>query len=180
MIAGSAGRRKIEVPKSVARPTTDRTREALFSILHEIVQGAKCLDLFAGSGALGLEALSRGAASCDFVDGDRGAIQTIKKNLKQLSLAGAQVRQGDVMSFVRNCQSVYDVVFADPPYVKSASDTDFIAELFVEENFSECFVEGAYFVAESPAGRIYAAPSGWQIVAERSYGSCGITIYQKG
>ena len=88
IIAGSAKRREIKVPKAVVRPTTDRTREALFSMIHAYVDGAKVLDLFAGAGSLGMEALSRGAASCDFVDMNKVCTTVIQENLKSLNLSG--------------------------------------------------------------------------------------------
>ncbi|MEO8616705.1 MAG: RsmD family RNA methyltransferase, partial [Luteolibacter sp.] len=88
IIAGKAGRTAIKVPSAVARPTTDFVRQAVFSILGEKVENARVLDLFAGSGALGLEALSRGAATCTFVDEHRQATQVITENLAKARLNG--------------------------------------------------------------------------------------------
>ena len=96
IISGSAGRRNISVPKSVARPSTDRLREALFSILADRLQGAKVLDLFAGSGALGIESLSRGAASAVMVDDNREAQKVITKNLTSLGFDNGRAVQADV------------------------------------------------------------------------------------
>ena len=178
IIAGSAGRRPIKVPRSVVRPTTDRTREALFSILHQVVEGADCLDLFAGSGALGLEALSRGAASCVFMDQERQSVATIKQNLKDLNLSGGRVQQGDAVSLDVLLQQSFDIVFADPPYVEKPTDRDFVEEL-LSGGVARVLKPGGYFVAEAPAGRVAALPLGWKVVAQRTYGSCGITVYQK-
>ncbi|MGB1260756.1 MAG: RsmD family RNA methyltransferase, partial [Akkermansiaceae bacterium] len=96
IISGTARRREIRVPKDVARPSTDRLREALFSILNQRVEGARVLDLFAGSGALGLECLSRGASSCAFVDASRESARVIKQNLTNTKLAGGHVSHADV------------------------------------------------------------------------------------
>jgi 16S rRNA (guanine966-N2)-methyltransferase len=113
IIAGTHKGRRISAPKG-ARPTSDRVREALFSILAGRVEGARVLDLFAGSGALGIEALSRGAASATFVDDDPGAIRVIRRNLDAVHA----VRR-DAAAFLRSARDEgrqYDLVFLDPPY----------------------------------------------------------------
>ena len=119
VIAGIYGGRTLKGPKGAnTRPTSDRVREALFSILGERTAGARVLDLFAGSGALGLEALSRGAASATFVDDDRAAIVAIKSNLSALG-ATAEVRQTDALRHLNTASAggaQYDLVFLDPPY----------------------------------------------------------------
>src|SRR5512133_3196522 len=96
IIAGSAGRIAIKVPPAVARPTTDFVRQAIFSILGERVENARALDLFAGSGAIGLEALSRGAASCVFVDEHRQAAAVISENLAKSRLDGGRAVKAEV------------------------------------------------------------------------------------
>ncbi len=118
VVAGTHGGRVLRAPRgSATRPTSDRVREALFSILAS-VEGARVLDLFAGSGALGIEALSRGAAAVTFVDSDAAAVAVVKRNLSDLSLE-AEILQ---MSAIRalSCTPVagreYDLVFLDPPY----------------------------------------------------------------
>ena len=118
IVAGTHGGRRIEAPKGRAvRPTSDRVREALFSILGDRVQGARVLDLFAGTGALGLEALSRGAASAVFVDRDTTPVQA---NLEALGLTG-EVHRRDALAWLRTAAGPFDLVFLDPPY-KSAPD----------------------------------------------------------
>src|ERR1041384_253924 len=104
VIAGSAGGIQLEVPKRGVRPTMDRVRAAIFSSLGDKVIGAHVLDLFAGSGGLGIEALSRGAASAMFVDHDRQAIDVIEQNLQKTKLQG-KTRQQDVFEFVRRTDS---------------------------------------------------------------------------
>ena len=129
IIAGKAGRTAIRVPSSVTRPTTDFVRQAVFSILAARVVGARVLDLFAGSGALGLEALSRGAASCVFVENHRQATSVITKNLEKSKLTGGRVVTGAVDAFLRRDTAQYDLVFADPPYWKHPGDADEVAAL---------------------------------------------------
>lgn len=121
IIAGSArGRRLAAPPGSATRPTSDRTREGLFSTLaavHGPLAGARFLDLFAGSGAVGLEALSRGAAHVLLVERDRRAAATIAANISVLGIGGARVRTMAVERFVAEAPDApYDVVFLDPPY----------------------------------------------------------------
>jgi 16S rRNA (guanine(966)-N(2))-methyltransferase RsmD len=113
IIAGAYKGRRISAPKG-ARPTADRVREALFSILGGRVGGARVLDLFAGSGALGIEALSRGAAHATFVDDDAGAVRVLQTNLPEPERA--TVTRRDAAAFLRTAADQYDLVFLDPPY----------------------------------------------------------------
>jgi 16S rRNA (guanine966-N2)-methyltransferase len=118
IVAGSRGGRRISAPAgSATRPTSDRVREALFSVLGDI-GGLRVLDLFAGSGALGLEALSRGAAEATFVDSAQPAVKVLRANLAALDLE-AEVRKQDARAFLKNAKAdhrAYDLVFVDPPY----------------------------------------------------------------
>ena len=116
IIAGTHRGARIAAPKGVAtRPTGDRVREAAFNLIGP-VDGATALDLFAGSGALGLEALSRGAASVTFVEADRAACRTIADNLARLKLTGARVACADAVWTLRQETRAYDLVLVDPPY----------------------------------------------------------------
>jgi 16S rRNA (guanine966-N2)-methyltransferase len=116
IVAGSKRGARIVAPKGLAtRPTGDRVREAAFNLIGP-VDDAAVLDLFAGSGALGLEALSRGARSATFVESDRVACRTIQENLAKLGFTGARVVCADAVWTVRQDSRVYDVVFVDPPY----------------------------------------------------------------
>lgn len=119
IIAGTFGGRRLVAPKGdVARPTQDRVREAWFSILGAEVQGARVLDLFAGSGALGLEALSRGAVSAVFVEKARASLAALEKNIAELGVEGATtVVKGDALKYAEAMvPGGFDLVFADPPY----------------------------------------------------------------
>jgi len=126
VIAGSLGGRRLRAPRGAAtRPTSDRVREALFSILGD-VRGARVLDLFAGSGALAIEALSRGAAEATLVDSSPAAVRAIRANLDELSLS-ADVRRRDWRSALREASAAgrqYDLVLLDPPYRLAATIGD--------------------------------------------------------
>ena len=123
IVAGRWGGRRLTTPKGAAtRPTADRVREALFSILGDSVQGARVLDLFAGSGALGLEALSRGAAAATFVDRSAAAVRAMQANLEALG-GDADVHREDALRFLRASPGKarhYDLVLLDPPYSQAA------------------------------------------------------------
>jgi 16S rRNA (guanine966-N2)-methyltransferase len=116
VIAGAHKGRTLRAPPGRAtRPTSDRVREALFSILGD-VSGARVLDLFAGSGALGIEALSRGAAEATFVESNRRAADVVRANLRAVGASASSVRVEDALSYLARADSTYDLVFADPPY----------------------------------------------------------------
>src|SRR5215218_195247 len=119
IIAGTAGGRRLKVPAAGVRPTGDRAREGLFNSLGSLldVDGARVLDLYAGSGALGLEALSRGAASATFVEDDPSALNAIRDNVAKVKLPGAHVVPMKVEVFLAaQPEPRYDVAFLDPPY----------------------------------------------------------------
>jgi 16S rRNA (guanine966-N2)-methyltransferase len=124
VIAGDLGGRRIQAPSGrVTRPTSDRVREALFAMLDDL-GGANVLDLFAGSGGLGIEALSRGAASAVFVERDALALRALRANLASLGLAApkARVRRSDALVALRSAwrrEETYDLIFIDPPYAQA-------------------------------------------------------------
>jgi 16S rRNA (guanine966-N2)-methyltransferase len=115
VVAGSFKGRRLQAPRGArTRPTSDRVREAVFSLLGDVA-GARVLDLYAGSGALGIEALSRGAASATFVERDARAAAALRRNLDAVG-ADAEVRRQDVTRFLASPSGTYDLVFLDPPY----------------------------------------------------------------
>ncbi len=115
VITGSARGRKLKTPENYdIRPTTDNVKESLFNILQFDVEGRRVLDLFAGTGQLGIEALSRGAAEAVFVDRDRQALRIVKDNLRACGLTG-QVLQEDAVAYLRR-GGRFDLIFVDPPY----------------------------------------------------------------
>ena len=116
IIAGSRKGHTIHAPRGFdTRPTSDRVRENVFNLVGP-VDGAAVLDLFAGSGAMGLEALSRGAASATFVESDREAVRSIERNVEKLRVTGAKVVQRDVLQALATDRALYDLVLCDPPY----------------------------------------------------------------
>ncbi|PKM44614.1 MAG: 16S rRNA (guanine(966)-N(2))-methyltransferase RsmD [Gammaproteobacteria bacterium HGW-Gammaproteobacteria-1] len=119
IIGGTWRSRRVAFPDVEGlRPSPDRVRETLFNWLAPIIEGARCLDLYAGSGALGLEALSRGAGAVVLVDSDRRVVTQLEQNLKLLGAVGAQVIQADAMSYLQRPPQPFDVVFLDPPFRK--------------------------------------------------------------
>ena len=119
IVAGTLGGRRLEVPRDArVRPTSDRVREAWMSILADRLPGARVLDLFAGSGALGLEALSRGAASAEFVEMHRASLAALAANIAALGVEDvATIRRGDAERYARELpEGAFDLAFADPPY----------------------------------------------------------------
>lgn len=139
IVAGSAGGRRIEVPPRGTRPTSERVREALFSALESAVDlaGARVLDLYGGSGALGLEALSRGAARATFVESDRRAAQLLRKNAAALGFRAVRVEQAKVeTAMAARPAEPYDVVLADPPYDIDPDRLHQVLELLVANGWT--------------------------------------------
>lgn len=138
IVGGQWGSRRIESPPDArARPTTDRVREAWMAILGEQLRGAAVVDLFAGSGAMGLEALSRGAARCDFVELSPASLAALGRNLEALGVdpALARVHRADALRYAAKLEPLaFDVAFADPPYTTEHASR--IAALFRERPFA--------------------------------------------
>ena len=184
IIGGSARGRRLAVPSTGTRPTSDRAREAVFSRLESLrgaFSGAVVLDLYAGSGALGLEALSRGAAHVDLVESDRRAAQVIEANRSTVaggSGAGgrAQVHPSTVERWVARSQpgSGYDVVFCDPPYDVGAAEVAAVLETLRQR---QMLASDALVVVER--GRrdpSWAWPRGYAAVSDRGYGEAHLWI----
>lgn len=121
VIAGSAkGRRLQAVPGDTTRPTSDRVKESLFSIITPYLEDCSFLDLFAGTGSIGIEALSRGAGKCIFIEGNRTARDIAKQNVEHCELsANSEVRFSDAFSFLRNTKDSFDFIYIDPPQFKN-------------------------------------------------------------
>jgi 16S rRNA (guanine966-N2)-methyltransferase len=173
VIAGQWRGRRLQAPAGAAtRPTSDRTRAALFSILGDRVTGARVLDLFAGSGALGIEALSRGAAEATFVDSAPTAIRAVRANLAAVG-ADAEVRRSDARWFLGNASAAarqYDLVFLDPPYRLAGSLGDVLTPAL-----PAVLAPGAEVIAESD--RRAPLELGLPILDERRYGDTLIRIH---
>ncbi len=177
IIAGKAGRIAIKVPSAVARPTTDFVRQALFSILGERVENARVLDLFSGSGALGLEALSRGATACTFVDEHRQAVKTVQENLAKARLDGGHAVKSEVAAFLKRDAGSYDLIFADPPYWKYHGDKDHITNLLKSGLLPPRLVPGGWLIAEVSSHQKSPETDDFTLVDRREYGSSAILIY---
>ena len=177
IIAGKAGRIAIKVPPAVARPTTDFVRQAIFSILGERVENARVLDLFAGSGAIGLEALSRGAASCVFVDEHRQASAVISVNLTKTRLEGGRVVKAEVSSFLKRDAASYDLIFADPPYWKHHGDKDHMGDLLKSGLIAPRLAPGGWFIAEVSANQPSPACDDLTLSDRREYGGSAILFH---
>jgi 16S rRNA (guanine966-N2)-methyltransferase len=178
IIAGKAGRIAIKVPSAVARPTTDFVRQAVFSILGERVENARVLDLFAGSGALGLEALSRGASFCTFIDENRQAINVINENLKKAKLDGGHAVKAEVVPFLKRDSASYDLIFVDPPYWKYYGDTDHVTDLLKSGLLPPRLAAGGWLIVEISSHQTSPVSEDFTLVARREYGSSTILIYQ--
>jgi len=178
IIAGKAGRTAIKVPSAVARPTTDFVRQAVFSILGERVENARVLDLYAGSGALGLEALSRGAASCTFVDEHHQAVKVITENLKKALLDGGHAVKSEVAAFLKRDAATYDLIFADPPYWKYYGDKDHVADLLKSRLLPPRLAAGGWLIVEISSHQTSHLSEDFSLVARREYGSSTVLLYQ--
>lgn len=183
IISGSAGGISLEVPKTVTRPTQDRVRQAVFSMLGELVPDAHVLDLFAGTGAIGLECLSRGAASAMLVEENKAACEVIRRNLTKTRLTGGNVRHGDVFRLLPLLQrdgKQFDLIFADPPYTHRDGDVDFIAQLLADESLPALLHADSQLIVESHHfNRETSSWPGWQVLTDRNYGSTRIVWLRK-
>jgi 16S rRNA (guanine966-N2)-methyltransferase len=178
-VAGTLGGRRIAVPRSGTRPTTDRVRESLFNVLASRVdfEGASVLDLYAGSGALGLEALSRGATSAVFVESDHRAAAVIAKNIASLAVAAA-VRRGPVAAVLEGgADRPVNLVFADPPYDVGDAEIVQMLTALVDGGWVS---SGAVVVVERAAsGPSLSWPDGWQPWQARHYGDTRLELAER-
>lgn len=174
VIAGAAGGRRLAVPPgNGTRPTTDRAREGLFSTwqaLQGTLDGARVLDLYAGSGAIGLEALSRGAGHALLVEADARAVRTVRENVKAIGLPGAEVRAGKAAQIVQGGAPTapYDLVFLDPPYAVTDDD---LREILLTLRAGGWLTDEALVTVErSTRGGEFGWPDGFEALRSRRYG----------
>ncbi len=174
VITGSArGRRLKELEGMETRPTTDRVKEGLFSAIQFEIEGRKVLDLFAGTGQLGIECLSRGAASAVFVDRRADAVKLIRENLKLTELADrARVVAGDSMEFLKSLKERFDIVLLDPPYAAGLLEPA-IAHLTAFDILNPHGI----IVAEHPAERSLQPPAApYRVRRAYRYGKIAVTV----
>ena len=169
---------RLRVPGEGVRPTTDRTKSALFSWLGETVQQARVLDLFAGTGSLGIEALSRGAANATFVESSRDTLLVLKKNLTQTRLSGqADVRESTVGAFLRDGPRgfTYNLIFCDPPWIEKGADRDWVGWILEQQHLLPFLAPRGWFILEAPSERRLETGPFWQTEDKRRYGTT--TLY---
>ena len=179
VIAGTARSVRLEAPGERTRPLADRVKQTLFAILEPNLRGATFLDLFAGSGAAGIEALSRGAVHATFVERDAGAIRTIKANLRRTGLAeGATVSRGEVLAWLRDparaTESPRDLALLDPPYEDTAALSaalDALGPLLTPN----ARVVAKHFWRDAPPARVGLLAS----ERERRFGETTLTFYRR-
>lgn len=179
VIAGTAGGKRLEVPETDVRPTMDRVKAAIFSSLHDRVIGARVLDLFAGTGALGIEALSRGAASALFVEENRAAVLAIEQNFIRTKLRGP-VRKQEVFAFLASTikRERFDLIFADPPYEKTKTGGEFTRLLLENQQLAELLEPSGIFVLEKRPGEELIPSALWEVVRAKTYGATEVLFLQ--
>ena len=180
VIAGAAGGIRLDVPKTDVRPTMDRVKAAIFSSLGDLVIGARVLDLFAGTGALGIEALSRGAASALFVEGNSAAVAAIGRNLTRTKLEG-HVRPQDVFAFLRStlAREPFTIIFADPPYEKTKSGGAFTDLLLSDKGLAQMLDPAGVFVLEKRPAEKMPPMAWWSVTREKTYGATEVLFLQR-
>lgn len=177
VITGKARGIQLKTPDGMlTRPTADRVKEALFSIINFDIPGAKVLDLFGGTGQLGIEALSRGATAATFVDAREESCTLIRENLKRTKLEqDAKVIRSDYLDYLSRCREQYDIIFLDPPY----------AEVFLENAIKriteiDILHSNGIIVAERPLGKELPWEfEGFTRSKDYKYGKVLLTIYRK-
>ena len=177
VITGKARGVQLKTPEGMqTRPTADRVKEALFSIINFDIPGAKVLDLFGGTGQMGIEALSRGAASAVFVDAREDSCKLIRENLKRTKLEqDAKVIRSDYLDYLNRCREQYNIIFLDPPY----------AEVFLENAIKkiteiDILQSDGIIVAERPLGKELPWEfEGFTRSKDYKYGKTLLTIYRK-
>jgi 16S rRNA (guanine966-N2)-methyltransferase len=169
IVAGNWRSRLLEIADAPGlRPTSERIRETLFNWLAPCLAEARCLDLFAGSGALGLEALSRGAASCVFVENSAGAVATLRRNIAALDAGGAEIHEGDAIEYLQGVDKVeFDIVFLDPPFA-AVILTDLCRLLDERSLLTD---DARIYIEEGRSTPALVLPEGWQTLHTKNAGN---------
>ena len=184
IIAGSAGSIRLVMPRGSAdvRPTPDKVKGAIFSSLGGLVAGARVLDLYAGSGALGIEALSRGAAHATFVDQSRGCVEAIQRNLKTAHLVGqADVVGLELSRALRRLADgpKFNLVLADPPYAKQPGRPSLAQQLLDDPALAALVDEGGWFVLEHYKTDTLKPPATWQFDRLQKHGDTLVSFFTR-
>lgn len=174
IIAGRWRGRRLTFPEqSGLRPTPGRVRETLFAWLMPVLPGARCLDLFAGSGALGIEALSRGAAQVVFIERERVAVQALVANLAVLQADGAEAVQADALRWLQSPPQPFDIVFLDPPFAQNLLEP--VCHALHEGGW---LTAGARIYLESNRAQLITVPATWELLREKQAGQVAYRLYQ--
>lgn len=182
---GEFGGRVLKTPRGDhVRPTQDMVREALFSMLMADVPGARFLDLFAGTGSVGIEAMSRGASEVYWIEGDRGVVKTTLRNVSEIVGSDAEFRVvcSDVMRWIRSVgrNMAFDIVFADPPYADAKQDgcdgglvalADALAK-------GDVIARDGLLITEMPIAAPVLSLEGWRLLRDRTYGKTRLVVRQ--
>ncbi|MEO9078573.1 MAG: 16S rRNA (guanine(966)-N(2))-methyltransferase RsmD [Rhodanobacter sp.] len=175
IIGGNLRNSRLDVPELIGlRPTAERVRETLFNWLAPVIEGARCLDLCAGTGALGIEALSRGAASVQFVERDPRAAQALRDNLTRLKQAKGQVVALDAAVYLHGAAQPQDLVFLDPPFALGLWSP--LAKQLEQAGW---LTASALIYVESPRVDGLRLPSNWQLYREASAGEVRFALYRR-
>ena len=176
IIGGQWRGRKLPVPESPGlRPTTDRVRETLFNWLAPSIVDASCLDCFAGSGALGLEALSRYAANATLLEMERGVAQQLQKNLATLKASNAKVVNTNTLAFLAQAGAPHDIVFVDPPFRKGLLEET----LTLLENNGWLSDEALIYIESEVENGLPPVPMNWHVYREKVAGQVAYRLYQR-
>lgn len=178
VITGTAKGRQLNAPKGIStRPTADRVKEGIFSIIQFEVEGRRVLDLFAGSGQLGIEALSRGAERAVFIDSGAEPVRIIRENLEKTGFSDrAEVRRTDYLSYLTSTSEQFDIIFLDPPYAEKFSETALkcISEI-------DILRQGGIIICEKAADKLLSGEyQGLARQKEYRYGNTSVVLYRKG
>ena len=178
VVAGTARGIPLMSPNTNLRPTMEVVKNAIFNSLLEVIPGAPVLDLFAGSGGLGIEALSRGAESCIFVEENKKAVDAIRKNLEKTKLSGGTIFTADVIAWLAKSAPVakFHVIFADPPYAKYPGERDFTPELLGSEGLRKALVPGGLFILEHLPGATLPLDGRWECLRQKRYGATEVAL----
>ncbi|MDD6762050.1 MAG: 16S rRNA (guanine(966)-N(2))-methyltransferase RsmD [Clostridiales bacterium] len=176
IISGSRrGHKLLEFEGRDVRPTTDRVKESIFNLIQDYISGAEVLDMFAGSGALSFEALSRGASYAVLLDNDSRSVELIKRNASELRFdSGCTVIQNSCFDYVKRCGRKFDIIFLDPPYNKG-----YIEPVLASIVENDVLSDDGIIVLESDNTDFRSDIEGLDIYRQKKYGRTFITIYKK-
>jgi 16S rRNA (guanine966-N2)-methyltransferase len=175
IIGGTLRNSRLEVPAQAGlRPTPERVRETVFNWLAPLISGARCLDVCAGTGALGIEALSRGAASVKFVERDAQVARALGNNLVRLRTSGGTVDPISAQDYLRGAAQPFDVVFLDPPFA-----LDLWSALAQQLEVGGWLAPAALIYVESPRAAVPVLPAQWQVHREAMAGAVRYALYRR-